>query len=168
MWVKHSEITWAPFLSKRAGILSSPVTLFVFSFLYWEQWLRKVESTRLRNVARGCCDNNFMINPDKTKLLFIGDGQLISGLPSSPTVTFLGKPLKPSASAKDLGVILDPHLTYNDHVSKVVFFCFSSLCQINRVKMSFDSKTLLLVISTLVFSKTLYCSSAWSNTLPLI
>ena len=164
MWVKHSEITGAPFLSKRTGILSSPVTLFVFSFLYWEQWLRKVESTRLRNVARWCCDNNFMINPDKTKLLFIGDRQLISGLPSSPTVTFLGKPLKPSASAKDLGVILDPHLTYNDHV----FFCFSRLCQINRVKASFDSKLLLLVISSLVFSKTLSCSSVWSNTLPLI
>lgn len=160
MWVKHSEITGAPFLSKRAGILSSSVTLFVFSFLYWEQWLRKVESTRLRNVGRWCCDNNFMINPDKTKLLFIGDRQLISGLPSSPTVTFLGKPLKPSASAKDLGVILDPHVTYNDHVSKVVFFCFS--------KASFDSKTLLLVISSQVFSKTLYCSLVWSNTLPLI
>ena len=158
MRVKHSEITGAPFLSKRAGILSSPVTLFGFSFLYWEQWLRKVESTHLRNVARWCCDNNFMINPDKTKLLFIGDRQLISGLPSSPTVTFLGKPLKPSASAKDLGVILDPHVTYNDHVSKVVFFRFSRLCQINRVKASFDSKTLLLVISSLVFSKTLYCS----------
>ena len=32
MRVKHSEITGAPSLSKRAGMLSSPVALFVFSF----------------------------------------------------------------------------------------------------------------------------------------
>ena len=33
MRVKHSEITGTPSLGKRAGILSSPVALFVFSFL---------------------------------------------------------------------------------------------------------------------------------------
>ena len=62
-----------------------------------------------------------------------------------------------------MGVILDSHLTCNDHVSKEVLFCFSKLCQINRVKASFDSKTLLLIISSLVFSKMLSCSSVWSN-----
>ena len=64
--------------------------------------------------------------------------QLISGLSSTPIETFLGKILMPAATVKDLGVILDPHLTYNEHISKVVSPCFSKLSQINRVKVSFD------------------------------
>ena len=53
----------------------------------------------------------------------------------------------PAATVKDLGVILDPHLTYNEHISKVVSPCFSKLSQINRVKVSFDWKTLYLIPS---------------------
>ena len=34
----------------------------------------------------------------------------------------------------------------------------------NRVKRSFDKETLELLITSLVFSKMLYCSSVWSNT----
>ena len=67
-------------------------------------------------------------------------------------------------SAKDLGVFLDPHLTYYHHISCVVSSCFAKLCQINRVKRSFDRETLELLITSLVFSKMLYCSSVWSNT----
>ena len=67
-------------------------------------------------------------------------------------------------SAKDLGVFLDPHLTYYHHISCVVSSCFAKLCQINRVKRSFDKETLELLITSLVFSKMLYCSSVWSNT----
>ena len=39
-----------------------------------------------------------------------------------------------------------------------------SVCQINRVKASFNSEALLLIISSLVFSKMLYCASVLSNT----
>ena len=40
----------------------------------------------------------------------------------------------------------------------------SKLCQINRVKNSFDSNTLPLIISASVMSKLFYCSTVWSNT----
>lgn len=36
--------------------------------------------------------------------------------------------------------------------------------KVNRVKNSFDQETLQTIISFLVFSKTLYCSTVWSNT----
>ena len=42
--------------------------------------------------------------------------------------------------------------------------CMSKLSQINRVKDSFDSDTLTLVIITLVINKLLYCSCVLSNT----
>ena len=48
------------------------------------------------------------------------------------------------------------------HIS--VSSCFSKLYQINRVKDSFDKETLKLLITSLAFSKMLYCSTVWSNT----
>ena len=42
-----------------------------------------------------------------------------------------GKELVPSSSAKDLGVILDPHLTFEGHVLKTVSYCMSSVAHIN-------------------------------------
>ena len=53
---------------------------------------------------------------------------------------------------------------YYHHISCVVLSCFAKLCQINRVKKSFDKETLELLITSLVFSKMLYCSPVWSNT----
>ena len=118
----------------------------------------------LHSVAKWCCENHLLINPDKTKLLFLGTRQMLNRLQEVPRVTFLGKILKPTVSAKDLGVHLDPNLTYDHHISTVVSSCLSKLCQINRVKKSFDKTTLELLITALVFSKMFYCSSVWANT----
>ena len=89
---------------------------------------------------------------------------MLSKVPHNPSISLLGASLKPIESAKDLGVILDPYLTYDQHISKTVSSCFSKLHQINRVKESFDRETLELLITSLVFSKMLYCSTVWSNT----
>ena len=50
------------------------------------------------------------------------------------TVSSLGKNLLPSKTAKDLGVLLDPQLSYNNHIIKTVSSNMASLSQINRVK----------------------------------
>ena len=80
------------------------------------------------------------------------------------SLNFLGKTIKPVSSAKDLGDILDSHLTYDCHIAKLVLSCMSKLCQINRVKDKFDNDTLLTIIGALVISKLLYSSNMWSNT----
>ena len=118
----------------------------------------------LLRVAAWCCENQLLMNPDKTKFMLIATRQLRKRFSSSPVVSFLGKSLEPVASAKDLGVTLDSHLTYDCHISNVVSSCMAKLYQINRVKNSFDGKTLEQLISSLVFSKMLYCSTEWSNT----
>jgi hypothetical protein len=119
----------------------------------------------LHRVASWCCENHLLINPGKTKYMMIGTRQLMSRLPTDTSVSFLGKSLiKPVDSAKDLGVTLDRHLNYDKHVSLLVSSCMNKLCQINRAKNSFDTKTLSEVISSLVISKMVYCSSVWSNT----
>ena len=67
-------------------------------------------------------------------------------------------------AARDLGVILDTSLTFDDHVTATVASYMSRLGQVNRVKHCFDKRTLIIIINALVFSKLFHCSSVWSNT----
>ena len=115
-------------------------------------------------VASWCCNHRLLINPEKTKLVVLGTRQLLSTLPEGFYVTLLGEEIYPVSSAKDLGIMLDKSLTYDDHNTEVVSKCVAALCQINRVKHLLDTKTIVTLIKTLVFSKLFYCSSVWSNT----
>ena len=58
---------------------------------------------------------------------------------------FLGKELLTVDSVKDLGVVLDSQLSFNEHMSK--------LCMINRISHLLDHSTLTIVINSLVFGK---------------
>ena len=79
------------------------------------------------------------------------------------TLSLLGKNLLPSKTANDLGVLSDPHLSYNSHIIKTVSSCMSSLRQNNRVKHALHRRTLLMVMNTLVFSKLFYSSNLCAN-----
>ena len=59
-------------------------------------------------------------------------------------ITQIGKALKPVSIAKDLGMHLDLHLSYDDHISKLSSTCIDKLCQISRVKESFDKKNFII------------------------
>ena len=96
--------------------------------------------------------------------MLFGTRQLMSRQSTTPSLTLLGKTLSTVTSAKDLGVILDPNLTYNAHISQLVSSCLAKLVQISRVKHSFDNESLSLMIKSLVVSKMFYCSSVWANT----
>ena len=69
---------------------------------------------------------------------------------------FLGKQFAPVEAARDLGVILDTSLTFDDHITATVASCMSRLGQISRVKHCFDKRTLIIIINALVFSKLFY------------
>ena len=118
----------------------------------------------LRNIAAWCCKNSLLINPEKTKLLVLGTTQLLMMIPDDLSITLLSKEITLSKSAENLGVTMDCNLTYDKHITQLTSKCIGSLCQINRVKYPFDRRTLITIISSLVFSKLLYCSSAWANT----
>ena len=80
-------------------------------------------------------------------------------------LSLLGRDISPVQSARDLGVILDPNLTFDNHIlTTSVSGCIARLAQINRVKHCLDKNTLLTVMHALLFSKMYYCSIVWANT----
>ena len=97
----------------------------------------------LSDIARWFCTNSLLINPDKTKLLVIGVPQLMTTLPSIPPLKLLGKEIEPVTVAKDVGVMIDSSVSYNEHVTKTVSDCMYRLIRINRIKHLLDRKMLL-------------------------
>ena len=79
-------------------------------------------------------------------------------------LSLLGKDINPAQSVKDLGVIVDPTLSFDNHISTTVSSCMSKLSQISRVRFVFKKELLETIINALVFSKLYYCSSVWSST----
>ena len=136
--------------------------LISFKFQHIESYRAKINED-LINIRNWCFNNQLLLNPERTKLVAFGSRQMTAKVKDF-SVSLLGKELKPVKSAKDLGVILDSHLTFNEHVVQTVSACISRLGQINRVKHAFDKRTLVIIINALVFSKLFYCSNVWSNT----
>ena len=75
-------------------------------------------SEDLKRVAEWCCSNSLLINPKKTKLIPFGVPQNLHRLPDI-SVEFMGQQLKPVASCKDVGILLDSGLTFNEHVTSL-------------------------------------------------
>ena len=95
----------------------------------------------LKNISTLCCRNLLLINPDKTKLLYVGVPQLMRTLPATlPTATILGTEIKPVTVAKDLGVHVDCHLNFNEHITKTARDCIFKLTRVNRIKHLLDKK----------------------------
>ena len=64
--------------------------------------IEKLEQDIL-SVAQWCCENHLLINPDKTKLLFLRTRQMLSRLPQNPSISFLSAKLKPYQVSQGLG-----------------------------------------------------------------
>ena len=98
------------------------------------------------------CSNHLLINPDKSKFLVFGSRQMLSRT-AVPPIMFLGKDLLTVDSAKDLGVVLDSQLSFNEHINSLVSSLMSKLCMVNRISHLLDHSTLIIVINSLVFGK---------------
>ena len=105
----------------------------------------------LQRICKWTFTNKLLLNPDKRKLVVFGSRSLVRKV-ERLHLSLLGKQLTPAKSAKDFGVILDPNLTYEDHITKTVSTCMSRLGQINRVKHVLDKGILTIVVNCLVFS----------------
>ena len=79
-------------------------------------------------------------------------------------LSLLQKGINSAQSVKDLGVISDPTLSFDNHISTVVSSCTLKLSQISHIRFVFNKQLLETIINALVFSKLYYCSSVWSST----
>ena len=72
----------------------------------------------------------------------IGSCQNLRGLPDIQ-VKFRDAVLKPHQKAKNLGVIFDPSLTWDDHVADLTEKCFGTLIGLSHVRHSLPADTIV-------------------------
>ena len=66
-------------------------------------------------------------------------------------LSLLQKGINSAQSVKDLGVISDPTLSFDNHISTVVSSCMLKLSQISHIRFVFNKQLLETVISSPVF-----------------
>ena len=74
-------------------------------------------------------------------MLVAGTRQLMNQLESPVHINFVGENLIPVTEVKDLGMLLDSHLTYDKHIQELLSSCIPKLDQIGRRKHDFDQST---------------------------
>ena len=113
-------------------------------------------SACLADISEWMASNHLKLNPDKTELLFFP-------AKSSPirelSVTVDNASVTSAPTAKNLGVILDSHLSFKTHITAVTRSCRFILHNIRRIRPFITQESAQLLIQATVISKLDYCNS---------
>ena len=105
--------------------------------------------------------NRLKINPSKTEMVIFQSKRI----KQSPDfcISFGADIIHQSHSIKVLGVVLDRHLSWHDHVSHLVQKCYCILIGLARTHRRIPRCTKQLLIEALVFPHIRYCLSVWGG-----
>jgi exonuclease III len=112
-------------------------------------------ATRIENclsdIAEWMTINKLKLNTDKTELLFLHSKT--TTLSSTPTIQFANDVLKPSAKARNIGVIFDSTMSMVPHINNVCKTAFYHLRNIAKIRKYLSFKTTEILIHAFVTSK---------------
>ena len=104
-------------------------------------------------------NNKLQLNADKTEMIFIASKHTLrtQSLPCSIDVD--GHEIILSTSVRNLGVTLDPTLSFEHHISNVCKACYLELRRISSIRRFLTQDALKTLISAFVLSRLDYCNS---------
>ena len=138
-----------------------------------KQFVLQLKLTALGDDIRNCLKviaewmNEYFLclNESKTKILVVAPPSIqaeivISGvLLENSCIRFV-------ESAKNLGVIIDNVLNFEEQIAKLVKSCFLTIRKLSKVKIYLSQQQLQTLVSSLIFSQLDYCNSLYYG-LPL-
>ena len=78
----------------------------------------------LHTLGTWFLQHGMKINASKTELLLCGDRRQLAQISDPPQIHFMGQSLPSSQTVKNLGVIMDPELSWNSHITHITNRCF--------------------------------------------
>ena len=103
--------------------------------------------------------NMLRLNDNKTELMLVISKRTmhLHHLPTSINISNAHTPFK--QSVKNVGFILDCHLTMNVHVSNIARTCYFELSRLASIQRFLTSTATVTLVSVFVLSRIYYCSS---------
>src|SRR5437867_2596337 len=95
--------------------------------------------------------NRLSVNPNKTEFLLIGTQQQRSKITDS-SLSFHGTALVPVSSARNLGVVFQSDLSFDQHISNVCRSSFFHIRQLRQIRPSLDLNSSIQLANALVSS----------------
>ena len=103
------------------------------------QMIKKLEQA-LARLSDWFCENRLSVNARKTQMIALGTRAMLKHMPSV-TINFCGTAVHESRVVKNLGLHMDRHLTFSDHVSHLVQKGSGSLVALMHAKHSLPKKS---------------------------
>ena len=114
----------------------------------------------LEKVYKWLSANKIAINKKKTKFMVISYNKNIM----LPTITMGGNIIEEADSIKFLGIHIDNHLTFRDHINKTSIKISKSIGIIHKLNKFLPSNILKLIYSSLIHPYLIYGLEAWFGT----
>ena len=115
------------------------------------------------NVSNWMSSNRLSLNPSKTEFLIIGLPHQLSKLNNPALSLGPNTTLLPVSNARNLGIIFDSHISFDQHLSALIKSCNFHLHDLWRVRNTLDFSTASTIATSLVQSKLDYCNSLFLN-----
>ena len=108
--------------------------------------------------------NSLKVNASKTQLMILGTRQNLRNVSNSNiSVSFRDVPLKPCTEVKNLGLVFDKHLSWDQHISFLTRRCYGMLTGLVHLRHYLPEAVLSTVVSALVLSHVRYCLTVYGN-----
>ena len=107
-------------------------------------------------------ENRLKVNASKTHMIVFGTKAMLKKQPSI-SVNFCGTAIQESRVVKNLGLYMDKHMTFVDHVDNVVAKCSGSLVALTHARHSLPRASLKPIVTALVMSIIRYCVSIYGT-----
>ena len=119
-------------------------------------------SSTLDSAHSWLARNRLSLNPSKTEFMIVGSKRQRSNL-NLGTFSFSGSTVPCSSSVRNLGVIFDPDLSFEQHINSVCKSSFHQIRQIRQIRSILDRNSAILLANALVTSKLDFCNSLLFN-----
>ena len=109
----------------------------------------------LDQISSWMTANLLTLNSSKTEFLLIGLSKQLAKISNSS--------LNTPHPARNLGFILDEHLTFSDQISSVSKSCYYHIRHLRCIRPYLDTKTASTITTSIIHSKLDYCNSLYHN-----
>ena len=107
--------------------------------------------------------HGMMVNASKTEVLMCGDRRQLAQIQEPPRIEFMGQALPLSNTVKNLGIVMDPELSWEAHISSIINRCFGILIGLMHARHIIPLAVLPRIVDALVLSHVRYCASVYGS-----